>query len=716
MALALEIQGRVITLDGKPVPAAIVRERAEGGARAITGADGGFTLRAANPGRVRLLVTHPDYFDEDLVLSAREAAGTVIVTLVPLIRQNAEVVVTALRYPEPAAQVPSAGSVLTHEVLEERMAPNVTEALAQMPGVAPLGSGGFSLVPSIRGLSRNRILLLVDNARIVSDRRTGPNASFLNPEDLERIEVVRGPSSIFYGSDAIGGVINLFTKEPPAEDGFHGRLHAGYGTVNGEKDYGLSIGGRKGTWGFYLSFQRADADNYRSPLGEVLKSSFTQAGLLGKISYRTDARDVTLSFLGARGSDIGKPNRTSATKPTWYPRENQNLVQLNWLEKNVAGGQLNVHAYANPNFIETRTQTLHASGYVSKDSLSRTESSDFGTQLSYAKKWSAGFRLTAGLDVFGRSAAGATLKEESFNASGSVTKIYTETSYDRGRRMDAGVFVSGDYTGLASLDLVGGLRWDYLEQSAHPGGGDEALTSRKNAATGFLAASYHLTSRLIAFASGSTAYRTPGLSELFYTGITGRGMIIAQPGLTPERSLNWDAGLKWVSPRVYAAAYGFSTTIDGMIDRYLLSPGVYTYGNLDKARIRGLEFEAEGYPLSDWKIFGTLSTLEGKSVTSKTPINDIPPFRLVLGTRVWVGKFSAEVTGLIQRKKDNPGPAEIAIEAAEVFGFKANYFLYPVNVYLVVGNVFNTTYLGRPDPEAMEEPGRAFTFGISYSF
>lgn len=71
--------------------------------------------------------------------------------------------------------------------------------------MASLGSGGFSIVPSIRGLARRRILLLVDGARLSSDRRTGPNASFLNPEDLARIEILRSPSSVYYGSDAIGG-------------------------------------------------------------------------------------------------------------------------------------------------------------------------------------------------------------------------------------------------------------------------------------------------------------------------------------------------------------------------------------------------------------------------------------------------------------------------------------------------------------------------------
>jgi hypothetical protein len=78
--------------------------------------------------------------------------------------------------------------------------------------------------------------------------------------------------------------------------------------------------------------------------------------------------------LGARASDIGKPNRTSAEKPTWYPRETQTLAQLKWLEKNFVGGELTAMAFGNPNFLETRTDTL--TGYKAKESFSRTESTD----------------------------------------------------------------------------------------------------------------------------------------------------------------------------------------------------------------------------------------------------------------------------------------------------------------------------------------------------
>jgi outer membrane receptor for ferrienterochelin and colicin len=153
-------------------------------------------MNVPDAARLRVEVIHPDYYEQEYLVPRRATAEPVVLILVPLIRQREEIVVTALRHPELSTSVPAAGSVVTAETLAEKMAPTVTEALQEMPGVAGLGSGGFSLVPTVRGLARRRILYLIDNARLESDRRTGPNASFVSPEDLDRLEVLRSPASV----------------------------------------------------------------------------------------------------------------------------------------------------------------------------------------------------------------------------------------------------------------------------------------------------------------------------------------------------------------------------------------------------------------------------------------------------------------------------------------------------------------------------------------
>ena len=140
----------------------------------------------------------------------------------------------------------------------------------------------------------------------------------------------------------------------------------------------------------------ADAGLYRAPGGaKILQSQFTQGSLLAKAAHRTDKREIDIGILAARGTDIGKPATTASTKPTWYPRENQNLVQLHWKEKAVGkDGEILFQAFVNPNFLETLTDTYD--GFLTKESFAKTDSTEFGVQASYSKKIAPTLRLEGG--------------------------------------------------------------------------------------------------------------------------------------------------------------------------------------------------------------------------------------------------------------------------------------------------------------------------------
>ena len=710
-----EVRGKVVGVGQKPVERAVVLHRPTG-ARAVTGARGEFVLGVPDSGRIRLDVIHADYYEREFAVSKKDLARELVLTLVPLIGQREEIVVTALRYPEPSVKIPAAETVVRGEALAEKMPANITEGIQDVPGVGALGSGGFSLVPTVRGLARRRILYLIDGARLESERRTGPNASFVSPEDIDQIEVLRSPSSVFYGSDAIGGVIHLLTKRPSFRPGIHGRLSTGYGSVNGEKAAGVMLEGSSGETAFSLSFQGLGAGNYRVPGGSrVLQSQYTQGSLLARVSRRTDKREVELSFLGARGTDIGKPNRTASTSPTWYPRENQNLLQFRWNEKIVGtGGEILFHAFVNPNFLELRTDTCRVQ--KTNEAFSRTQSTDFGSQLSYGRKLGASLRVESGLDYFGRAGAGAVNTYTAFDASGAITGVYEELSYTEGWRSDVGFFVSADYAGVRRLDLLAGVRWDSLRMDAVPLGAIAPVRTSDTAGTGFLAASYKFTEVLTGFVNAGRAYRLPSLSERFYTGISGRGFIIGQPGLRPETSLNLDGGLKLLGRRFFAGLYAFRYEISDLIERYKINPTTYTYGNIAKGRVQGWELEAEYFVLPGWKVFGNLTAIRGRSLETGDALNDIPPLRLYAGTRVWLGLFTAEANGVFQLSKDNPGPAEVAIPGSAVLNLRASYAWQAWNFYLTLANVLNASYFARPDAEAMLEPARNLRLGIACAF
>ena len=718
-ALAVEIKGRILNLGGIPVSKAVVLHRLSG-VNTLTDEDGLFKLVVPDDTKIRLEINHPDYIEQEVIITSKNLGKRNVITLVPYIVQREEVVVTAMRHPESSASIPAAETVIPAEILEQQMAANITEGISYLPGVSTLGTGGFSLVPNIRGLARRRVLILIDNARVTSDRRTGPNASFVDPKDIEKIEVLRSPSSVLYGSDAIGGIIHILTKKPSMRDGVQGRINTKYGSINQEKSIGVSLEGSRKTTGFYLSFQANDAENYSSPTGEILQSQFTQGSFIGKILHVTEKREVYLSFLGSRGYDIGKTNKTSSTEPTWYPKENQNYFQIHWLEKGLGkGGELTFQAYFNPNFLETKKEKHEPAGYMSSESYSKVKSTNFGAHLSYGKKIGNSFRLRGGVDFYGRSAVESFNRDQDYDSSGNLTSIQKQWPFTQGSRKDFGLFLSADFSGFKNLDLVSGIRWDYLRMEALPGNTSPFTQSENRAWTGFFGGSFKVTDEIVAFANVSKAYRVASLTELFYTGITGRGFIIAQPDLRPETSFNLDAGLKFIFKRFFAGIYSFYYEIDDLIERYWIDTieNIYTYGNVNKGKISGYELEVEYYPIPKWKVFGNFFSFNGKSVVLDESLNDIPPPRLFLGTRIWIGDLSAEINATFQMDKENPGPAEISISSYDVVNMKASYHINSTfRLYFVLSNLFNRAYIARPDPDAVEEPGRNLMVGVNYSF
>ncbi len=708
-------RGKVISSTGLPVKGAEVLIDSLN-LSTVTDEQGSFKISVPETvDKLKFKIKHPDFFEQEFIVSDLLSGRLVSFILTPYIAQKEEVVVTATRFPEPISSVPAAVSVITRSSIEEKLTSTITELVQHEPGVSSLGSGGFSVVPSIRGLARRRILLLIDGARLSSDRRTGPNASFLNPEDLEKIEVLRSPSSVYYGSDAIGGVLNFLTYNPSPED--HSRLTGGlkYGTVNNERELNLAFSGSSGGFGYYFSMRNAAADNYKSPSAEVPYSYFNQSSLFGKIIRFSEKREISASFLLGRGQNIGKPAINSDTRPTWYPAENQNLIQFNWKEKSLGPrAELNFHLYLNPNFLETRADRIQNS-LKTQESFARTESTDYGAQLALEYKIRPELRLTTGADLYGRGRSQAFNRYINFNSSGQVVEIIDEYPYRQGIRTDAGLFLALDYQGIKNLDLTGGLRLDFLRSRAETGG--QTLSTRNEALTGFIAASYELFPSVSLFANYSRAYRTPDLNEKFYTGITGRGYIIANPDLKNESSQNLDAGVKVISRRLFVGLYGFAYNIDNLVERYKIGTQLYTYENVDRGQIRGMELELEYFPFTRFCLFGNFYLYEGKSRITEEPLNDIPPLRLILGSRVWFNRLSLEVNGLLQSEKENPGPAEIAIPGYGLLNFRATYNLNSsLKIHLRVNNLLNKLYLARPDPDSREEPGRNFQLGLSFSY
>jgi outer membrane receptor protein involved in Fe transport len=680
----------------------------------LTNENGEAQISLLGQDKLEITIMHPNYMEKRKVLTVSNVKGEEVIQLEPLIKQSEEVVVTATRYPEKITEVPAIETVLNSIELEERGSNNIESSVQTVLGVSSIGSGGFSKVPSIRGMARRRILLLVDNARINSDRRTGPSASFIMPDDIDKIEVMRNPGSVFYGSDAIGGVIHIITKKPDLENNFSGKARFRYGFNNQEKEAGVSLNLARGNYGAYLSLQGADAENYKTSDGEVPYSYFSNYGFFTKLIYSNEAREIELSLLINKGVDIGKPSINSLEQPTWYPKETHNLVNFLWKEKITTNDGVNFRFYLDPNKLETHKDTIDV--FKTKESLAINKSTDYGLQIGYSKVINERFRLNSGVDMNGRYKVNAENIDKKYNEAGEVIKTSSYSSIVDGKRSDYGIYMALDYT-KDNLDINMGIRYDYIKISS---GDTGYITEREyngDAVTGFVGVSYELAKDVILIGNVARAYRMPELSERFYVGITGRGYVIGNPNLKAERSNNLDFGLRILKKSFYMGLYSFYYKIDDMVERYKLGSTVYTYGNIEKGVIKGFEYELEYYPYQGLKIFANGMNYYGKSEATGMYLNDVPPYRIICGGRIYKGDYWVELNAVYQHKHSRVGPAEIEIPSYTIMNLIAGINIndnWKANIQIY--NIFNKLYIGRPDPEGVYEPGRSVSVGISYEF
>src|SRR5215207_7601601 len=149
----------------------------------------------------------------------------------PALEERAEVLVTASRVEEPIEDTLWSSTVLTRADIAARQASSLQELLADVAGISVVNNGGSGKVSTIlmRGAESDHTLLLIDGVRVASATAGIAPFELIPLEQIERIEVVRGPRSTLYGTDAIGGVIQIFTRRAPGTSGvaFGGSLSGG---------------------------------------------------------------------------------------------------------------------------------------------------------------------------------------------------------------------------------------------------------------------------------------------------------------------------------------------------------------------------------------------------------------------------------------------------------------------------------------------------------
>ena len=497
--------------------------------------------------------------------------------------QRKTVIVTATRTAQTADEVLSSVTVISREDIERRQARSVEDLLRGTQGISITNNGGPGKNTSVfmRGTESDHILVLIDGVRAGSATSGGAAYGNIPIEQIERIEIVRGPRSSLYGSEAIGGVIQIFTRKG-GKEGFTPSFSIGggsYGTFNGSA--GLSGRSKRG-W-FNMNISGKNTNGFNSCSGKPYPNGagcFTNEP--DRDGYQNVAGSFRAGYLFKNGLDIETNFMRSSGKVN-YDGKYSNKSEL---VQQVFGGKARYSPF------EFWKVTL-AGG------RSRENSRDF---LGQGKNFKSRFdsrrdTITLQNDFTLNKSHLLTVGADYKNDTVSSSEDFEVTS-----RNNLGAFAQHQAT-VFKQDLELSIRYDENEQF----GGN---------VTGGAGWGYTVTEWLRFTANVGTAFKAPTFNELYYPGG------YSNANLRPEESVSYEFG---TSGKIKQTNWAFNI-YETQIHDLIANDASWVPQNINKVRIRGFEGMISTR-IKKWQINTNLTLLDAQNKSSGTNRGNILPRR-----------------------------------------------------------------------------------------
>jgi hemoglobin/transferrin/lactoferrin receptor protein len=647
------------------------------------------------------------------LVTTLDGAAELTVTITPLVSESITVSGSA-----PSIETtPAAGSTtVSGRDVAVRQPANLMQAVENVPGVNQV-SEGQAAVPAIRGLARGRTLILIDGARVSSERRVGPSATFMDPATVESVDVSRGPGSVAYGSDAFGGVISVRTRRVRAGSPLSVSLSGTLGTGIPEKrgTFELSKGLENG--GVLVAAHARDVDDWDSPAGEIFNSGFNDGGFLGRFEHGAGPGTFSVSWQSDMGRDIERPRNNSTTVRFYYPFENSHRLTAGYEATNVAG----LHRATVTGFYGTFEQRTDQDRFPTATAGRTIERADISAKDFHvrgsAERLAGRARIEFGVDVNGRFGLNAIDDVITYDLAGSVVSTRPNVSVDSARRTDTGVFFSVD-SALARLLSVGaGVRGDYVTTGNSGGYFGDRQTSN-GAASGFASATVGGGMGLSGTVQIARGFRDPVLSDRYYRGPTGRGFIEGNPLLEPETSTQFDFAMRYTASRFRLAGFYYHYNIDNLIERYSTATDYFYFRNRGEARVRGFEFEGQVSMPAEITLELSGQVAEGRALDDNAYLDDISPVHVAATLRKQFGERAFGQARVARYSDDDHfGPTERAVPGYTLLDAGAGYRVArPLELRVMLRNLLNEELYASQDVRAVLAPGRSAALVAAVKF
>ncbi|MEI7831832.1 MAG: TonB-dependent receptor [bacterium] len=485
------------------------------------------------------------------------------------------VIITAEGRPRLQSESIASSTIITAHDLEAQGAQTVADALRTVPGVAIIQNGqdGALATVQIRGTRGTQALVLIDGQRISSPAFMGTDMSKFPVSDISRIEIIRGPVSSLYGSEAFGGVINIITKRPVGTGGELGYSYGNHGRT--QRSIDVSDGDEKLIWQFNAS---APGFNASRP-----NSDFVAADYTGRVQL-TDIAGWNFTVRAEHYHDalgvVGSVNSAPTDERQWWLRDDLSLSATRTLDN----GTLTVNIHSLRQETEDRATFPYA---YSSNFRGNTISGD----IRYARTLGA-HQLVAGLETRTDGYRDLEVPGTGVDLNINNRAIYLE-----------------DRWGIAKdTSVVLGAR-----QDQHSAAGVH-FTPR-------IGVSQNMGDGLVLRTSYSEGFRAPNFTELYTSSFGTKG----NPNLAPETSRSFEVGAAYTQKNNNYDIVLFSNRVTDQITWVPdVAPFTYTYKNIARVNQQGVETNWNHIINRDWKTGMSYSYLEANDSDTGTRLVRLP--------------------------------------------------------------------------------------------
>lgn len=713
------LTGRITATSGQPITEARVAV-VEAGRAVTTGPDGRYRLLELPSGTYTVAVSAIGFAPQVRRIVIGDVDRTLDFALKPSLIELPTIQVTSTPSASDPLSSPQPTAVVDGENLHAAQAPSLGETLNQVAGVHSLSTGSGIGKPVIRGLTSNRVLVLDNGQRTENQQWGDEHGPNIETALADRIEVIRGPASVLYGSDALGGVVNVIPRPllaaEPGASVLHGEATASYSSNPRSPDAALLLEGATGTLGYRATLSGRTAKSLRTPDYTLWNSGIRAGGGSLALGTRGGWGSVTGS-VSRRWERIELTDEDPAETPLQRIATSRARLEGNFP---LGGARLElIGGYEHNRRREFEDQD--ATG-VALGLLSQNYTLDARLHHSPSGGVSGTLGLSGLRTTFDKFGAETLIPSTEVNAVG----VYGFEQV-RGERWD----------------LSFGARYDYRHMDVASDGdlGVAAQTRRWHSVTGNVGLLYRLAEPAAIVLNVGRGFRAPSSFDLFSNGVH-EGTVAFErgnPDLRTEKSLNTDLALRLQTTSAAIELGGFVNWVDDFI--YTVPSGqtdsasgfqIYdvTQGN---ARLAGLELAGQVHPTPWLHLQATADYVHGTNTTSGNPLPAIPPFRATWNTRIELQRDGVirdpylALGGEHNARQARLDPAEASFFAGAFGGqgyqsraytllnagggFSVGDGAGELHVDLLVRNLFNTPYvnfLSRIKTNA-EDPGMGRT-------